>query len=351
MIYQSAQWWSDIDRAMETIPDLNMLEGRNLLITGATGLIGSALTDMLIRWNETHSGKIGIGVAGRSRNRVDVRFGEFAGRAYFTYIPYDATDMISNLDLSRFDYVIHGAASAYPALFMEQPVETMIGCIQGVYRLLCAAKTAECRRVLVISSSEVYGQRQSGSSAHEEDNGFVRLLDPRSSYSMGKRAAETLCACFSAEYGLETVIARPGHIYGPTATTQDNRISSQFALQAARGETLIMKSNGESLRSYCYCLDCATALLVMLLRGQPGKAYNISNPKSVITIRKMAEILAAAGGVKLMRETASAEERKGFNPMTDSSLDSTKLLNLGWKGIFDAEDGLTHTVSILRDCL
>jgi nucleoside-diphosphate-sugar epimerase len=350
-IYQSSLWWADIDRALETVTDLSVLEGQSVFITGATGLIGSALTDVLIRWNETHSGKIGLGIAGRSKERVDARFGEFASREYFSYVPYDATDDSSLPNLSRFAYVIHGAANAYPSLFMEQPAETMLGCFQGLYRLLSVAKAADCRRVLVISSSEVYGQRQSDQPAVEEESGFVRLLDPRSSYSMGKRAAETLCACFAAEYGLDTVIARPGHIYGPTATIRDNRISSQFAWQAARGENLIMKSDGSSLRSYCYCLDCATALLVMLLKGQSGCAYNISNPDSVITVRRMAEMLAKAGDVELVQETATVEEKKGFNPMTNSSLDGSKLAELGWTGLFDAETGLGHTVRVLREIL
>ena len=351
-IYQSSLWWTDIDRSIGAVSGLEEIEGRNILITGATGLIGSALTDLLIRWNETHTGKIGLRVAGRSKERVDERFGEYAGRDYFTYVPYDAADEAGGLpDLSQVDYVIHGAANAYPALFMEQPVETMVGCFQGLLRLLQAARAANCRRVLVISSSEVYGQRQSDQPALEEESGFVKLLDPRSSYSMGKRAAETLCASFTAEYGLDTVIARPGHIYGPTATLRDNRISSQFAWQAARGEKLVMKSDGMSLRSYCHCLDCATALLTMLLRGQSGSAYNISHPESVITIRRMAEILAQAGGVELLRETASSEEKRGVNPMTNSAIDSEKLAALGWKGIYDAETGLTHTVRILRDCL
>ena len=349
-VYQSSLWLEDIDRVLDIVSGLEQLENRSIFITGGTGLIGSALVDLLIRWNETHDAKIGISVAGRSKEKFDARFGEFAGRDYFTFVLYDALSE-SLPDLSQIDYVIHGAANAYPSLFMQQPVETMVGCFQGVYRLLLAAKEADCRRVLIISSSEVYGQRQSDQPSHEEESGYVRLLDPRSSYSMGKRAAETLCASFAAEYGMDTVIARPGHIYGPTATIRDNRISSQFAWQAARGETLVMKSDGTSLRSYCYCLECATALLAMLLRGQSGSAYNISNQDSVITVRRMAEILAKAGGVELVQETATIEEKQGFNPMVNSSLDGSKLAELGWTGLFDAETGLEHTVSIMKEYL
>lgn len=86
----------------------------------------------------------------------------------------------------------------------------------------------------------------------------------------------------------------------------------------------------------------------MLLSGENCHAYNISNPNSIISIKQMAEILVKSAGVRLKLELPTDEELKGFNPMTNSSLESTSLLNLGWRGCFDAEDGFSHTVEILR---
>ena len=110
-----------------------------------------------------------------------------------------------------------------------------------------------------------------------------------------------------------------------------------------------MKSDGGQIRSYCYCLDCASAVLTILLRGESVRAYNISNPNSIISIREMAEILAKAGHVELIREEASQIEKERFNPMTNSSLDSVSLLSLGWRGLFDAATGFEHTVQIIRE--
>ena len=112
-----------------------------------------------------------------------------------------------------------------------------------------------------------------------------------------------------------------------------------------------MKSAGTQLRSYCYCVDCASAILQILLYGRNGEAYNISNSSSVITIRRMAEILADAGNVQLLFEIPSAAEKAAFNPMDNSSLTSEKLESLGWKGLFTAEEGLSHTVNILKSFL
>ncbi len=181
----------------------------------------------------------------------------------------------------------------------------------------------------------------------ENDYGYVDLLNPRSCYPVSKRAAETLCVSYAAEYGADVVIVRPGHIYGPTASERDNRVSSAFAYNAARGENIIMKSDGLQLRSWCYCLDCAGAILKVLLRGENSHAYNI--PGEIMNIREMSEMLAKFGGVKLIREGALESERKTFNPMNNSSVDGAEIESLGWKNIFDAETGFEHTVRILRE--
>ena len=112
-----------------------------------------------------------------------------------------------------------------------------------------------------------------------------------------------------------------------------------------------MKSDGAQIRSYCYCLDCAAAILAVLLKGENTCAYNISNPNSIISIREMAEVLTRSGQVNLKLELPSEEERKSFNPMSNSSLDPSSLLALGWKGCFDAQTGFSHTVQILKESL
>jgi nucleoside-diphosphate-sugar epimerase len=131
----------------------------------------------------------------------------------------------------------------------------------------------------------------------------------------------------------------------------DNRVSSAWAYSAARGEDIVMKSDGSQLRSYCHCLDCASAMLTVLIKGEDCTAYNISNPDSMISIKQMAQILAKHSGVKLITQLASENEKKSFNPMSNSSLDSTRLESLGWKGCFDADTGLGHTVEILRQTI
>lgn len=348
MLYDNELWISDIDKVMEVVPELDILSGKSIMITGAAGLICSSVVDILFRYNDKHEKKIKILAAGRWLEEMTVRFKDMVNRDDFIFVEYDAAKTDNTLDV-RADYIIHGASNAFPGMIVKEPVETMLSNFLGMKYLLDYAKENGTKRILYISSSEVYGEKEGNEPYKEGQYGFIDLLNSRNSYSVGKRAAETLCASYADEYGVESVIVRPGHIYGPTASPRDNRVSSAWAYSAARGEDIVMKSDGAQIRSYCYCLDCASAILKVLLSGQNCQAYNISNPESIISIKEMAEILSNSAGVNLKVEIATEEERKGFNPMSNSSLESSSLLELGWRGRFDANIGFSHTVNILRD--
>lgn len=349
-IYNSKLWINDLNKIIGMLPELESIAGKSMLITGATGLICSSVIDVLIQYNETHDVPIHIFAAGRCYETIVERFGDFCKKEYFEYVPYDSTKGNNEINISA-DYIIHGASNAFPSRIVREPVETMLSNFTGMFHLLNYAKEHGSKRILYISSSEVYGYKESREPYKEGDYGFIDLLNFRNSYSEGKRATETLCVSFADEYGVDVVIARPGHIYGPTALPFDNRVSSAFAYAAARGENLVLKSDGSQIRSYCYCLDCASAIIKVLLLGNRICAYNISNPDSIISLKEMVRLLAEFGGVELLQQEATKEDRKGFSPMSNSALDSTRLQELNWTACFDVKTGLEHTVKILKDIL
>ena len=312
-----------------------------IIVTGAGGLIGSALVNYL-RKRELWGERVVVYAAGRNVARLSERFCN-----EISCVEYDATQPVS-FDFSA-DVIIHCASAASPELFVENPVETIMANIFGIKELLEYARRVGARKVVYVSSSEVYGKAPPRADGfREEDYGFVDLLEVRSSYPMGKRAAETLCASYVQEYGVNVSIVRPGHIYGPTASPRDRRVSSAFAWKAAHGESIVMKSAGRSLRSYTHCDDCASAIMTVVEKGLPGEAYNIANREGVCTIRQMAEIMADEGGVALQFEDASASDIAAFNPMDNSCLDPSKLEALGWRGEIGYELGFRQTVSELK---
>ena len=347
-ILSNETYLNDLLRAVDSCDFLDRLDGKTVFITGASGLICSCLVDLLIVYNEKRGGNATLILAGRDPEALEKRF-ECADRPYISCVHYDAAEAFQ-LD-ADVDYIIHGAGNAYPKRIINMPVETIMGSIFGIYNLLQAVRDRLHTRILLISSSEVYGNKTDDMPFKEEEHGYININHARSSYPIGKIAAETICASASAEYGIDSVIVRPGHIYGPTASLHDNRVSSAFAYESAKGNPIIMKSRGEQKRSYCYCVDCASAILTVLVKGRPDTAYNIGCDLETVSICEMAHILADAGHVEIKTELPDEGEKKGFNPMSQSCVDTSRLKQLGWNCLFPPAEGLQHTVQIIKELM
>lgn len=334
----------DLRRVSECMPGVDKLRGATILITGATGMIGSAVADLLLLLNSERGYDMNLYLAGRSEKRMRERF-YACGSDEYTFVRYDATE--PQALAGHYNYIIHAASNADPKSISEQPLETMMSNIVGTIHLLTHLKEQGDGRMVFVSSSEVYGTKDGDEPYGEEDYGRVDILNPRAAYPTAKRAAETLCVSAIVEHAVDAVIVRPGHVYGPTMTATDSRASSQFTRDVLAGESVTMTSEGLQLRSYCYCLDCATAILTVMLHGTKGSAYNISNPNSVVTIRQMAEALARAGCSHVTFRQPTAKERGSYNLMTNSSLRAERLMTLGWRPLFDMDEGARHTIAIL----
>ena len=346
-LLDSKTYVSDIKKVSKLLEWLELPPNKTFFITGATGLICSAVVDVLEELSVSKNLNWTIFVAVRNLDTAKQRFSKYNSNiVYFAYDILKPSSFPENID-----YFIHGAGNAYPSVISKYPVETLTGSIYGLEQILHYAVEHKNTRVLYVSSSEVYGVLETNKPIKENEYGFVDILNPRSSYSIGKRAAESLCSSFISEFNADCVIVRPGHIYGPTASKQDNRVSSAFMYSAAQGQNLVMKSKGEQIRSYCYCLDCASAIIVSLFLGETGEAYNISNKNSLCTINEMAEYFAKVGNVKLCFDLPSEREKNAFNPMLNSSLSSEKLESLGWEEFFSKEEGFEHSVAIIKELL
>ena len=331
---------SDLRKASDSVPNPEKLRGKRVFVTGAGGLIGSALVDLLSQANL----ECKIYAGGRNLSRLEKRFTQSGD---VSCLRYDALEPFRCPE--AFDLIIHAASPATPKSYSANPVETMLANLEGVRNLLEYVRLRPGARLCYISSSEVYGLRNSAEPYAEGDYGYLNILNPRACYPSAKRASETLCAAYLDEYGADSVIVRPGHVYGPTMTDADERAASQFLRAAVAGEPIVMKSDGAQLRSYTYVVDAASAILTVALHGQSGEAYNISNPDSIVTVRAFAERAALAGQCEIRFETPSERERRSYNLMSNSSLNSGKLEALGWRGRFDLREGVEHSVAILKE--
>ncbi len=345
----------DISRLFCDGLDLSRLQGKNILVVGATGLIGSCIVNVLMQNPQKDYHVI---ASGRNRQRAQLKFNNYWADSHFSFLELDVTlPVIKNLNkqiteevygiMQHIDYIIDAASNASPNFFKQAPVEVMLANIEGVKHLMDYGLTHGMKRMLYISSGEIYGEGD-GREFSEKSSGYVDCASVRACYPSSKRAAETLCMAYGEEYGADVIIARLSHTYGPGFTESDNRVYAQFVRNVLRGEDIVLKSTGDACRSWLYVVDAANAVLRLLLDGEKGNAYNVAHPDSNITIRQLAELVAAQAHRKVVLDIPQDIMQGKTSPITKATFNTDKLQALGWKPLFDISEGIAHTLESAR---
>ena len=327
--------------------DWSVLKNKNIAITGANGLIGSYIVDLIMQANKDFNYNIKVIAMGRSKKSAQSRFANYIDNKNFEYVEQDVINPINIA--TNVDFIIHAASNANPKMFALDPVGTMLGNFIGMKNILDYAKNNKVERVMYVSSAEIYGQPFEKQKEFLEDTrGYIDNLKTRACYPISKQAAETLCSAYREQFNLNVVIARPCHTYGPTATEKDNRAATQFIFNVVNKENIVMKSEGKQFRSYCYVGDSATGMLTILTKGKNGEAYNIANEESNITIREFAEEVAAIGQQKIIFELPTIADKKGYNMFDKTIVNAKKLEKLTWSPKYNISKGIETTINILK---
>lgn len=313
----------------------------SILVTGATGLIGSCAIDVLSVLNKEFCANIKIYALGRNKNKIESRFGK-------NVIPVEQ-DIINPLDKKiEYDYIIHAASNADPKSYALQPVETILTNILGNKNILdyCAGHLKT--KMILTSSFEVYGELKGQDIFLENMSGIIDQTVLRNGYPESKRCSELLVRSYVDEYGVDAIIARLPSVYGPTMLESDSKAHAQFIRNALNGENIVLKSKGEQTRTYCYVLDVVSALFKLLCAGKDGEIYNVSNENSIASIAEVAKTCAEIAGTKVVFDLPSEVEAKGFSRSRNCILDNKKLKDLGWSGKYSLREGLEETLEYLR---
>lgn len=312
------------------------MRGSTVLVTGATGMIGSALIRALCAADKKHMLDIRIFASGRDREKGKVLVDTY-GVKFFEH------DIRTPLLLDDcIDYILHCAAITKSSDMVKSPVNVIETSVNGTMNILSLAREKQVKSIVYLSSMEAYGITDPKLSAiHENDLGYIDLKNPRSCYPESKRICESLCSCYFSQYGIPVKIARLAQTFGAGSAKDDPRVFAQFARSVIAGEDIVLHTEGKSCGNYCYISDAVRGLLLLLLKGENGEAYNIANPDASVTIREMAGIVAekvCGGAVSVILRVPPDIAMRGYAPDGAMRMSADKINKLGWKPKYSLAD-------------
>lgn len=327
------------------------MKNSTIFITGATGLIGNSLVHTL----SAASDKYGLNLRILAHGRNDVK-GKLLSKAYgVEFISGDIRKpLLVSLITDKVDYIFHCAAITKSADMVAKPVDVIVTAIDGTRNILEFARAMRSKSVVYLSSMEVYGQ-VGCDEVSEPDLGYLDLSNPRSSYPESKRLCENLCNCYFAQYGIPVKTARLARTFGAGVPNDDSdmRVAMQFARKAILKENIVLHTSGASIANCCYTADAVSGLLILLLKGENGGSYNISNPDASITIREMAELVArdiCESKISVIMEVPVAIANCGYAPDVTMKLNSDKIAQLGWKPRYGIVEMYKRMLSDWAEC-
>ena len=332
---------------LQIIHDNNMeiLRNKSFFITGASGMIGSYIANVLKVLNEVYNMNIHIILCVRNKNKLDK---ELLDDSNVSVIVQDVTNSFNIED--KIDYIVHAASPASPKIMKDYPFETNAANTVGTYNTLLLAKEKNAN-YLFISSREIYGEPRDNLCIFTEDGmlGDVNPLIPRNGYAEGKKAAENMCVSLHEEYNVNTKIVRLAHTYGPGMSITDGRVQADFLNNVINCQDIVMKSEGTSIRTYTYISDAVNGIFKVLLEGK-DIVYNISDDKE-ISIKELAEVLVSLSNnqSKLVMKIDDSL-KKGSASFTKGILSNEKIKKeLNWHPKYNVYNGFARTIEYLKE--
>lgn len=349
-IYENRTYIDDVEYTASLDLPWDKLEKSSVMISGATGLVGSFLTDVLMYRNKNMGMNCTVYALGRNEIRAAERFAYGADSENYRFIPYDINVPLVRDDIGDVDYILHMASNTHPVAYATDPIGTITTNITGTQNMLEFAYAHNAVRCAFTSSNEIYGENRGDVEKFDEEYcGYIDCNTMRAGYPESKRCGEALCQAYIKQKGMDIVIPRLTRSYGPTLLKTDTKALSQFLHKAVAGEDIVLKSAGTQYYSYLYVADTVSGLLTVLLKGERGQAYNIADDASDIMLKDLAAIIAGFAGRNVIFEIPDEVESAGYSKATKARLDSSKLAALGWNAKYDIRAGIERTICMLKE--
>lgn len=330
---------------------MDFFKGKTVLVTGATGLIGSHLADALMAM-----GGVRVIALSRDANKLQRCFTRYAERPDFETAAQDAAKPLG-LENREIDVIFHAAGPIEGRVIAERPVDVIAPNLLGTANCLellrrQAERGGKRGRLVLFSSVTVYkNNTEEDLTVTEADTGATETLDaPGAPYSQSKRMAEVIARSCGKQFGTDTVIARLSTVYGGTMFPPDTAFF-EFVRRAMAGEDLVLRSQGAPRRDNLYVDDAVSALLLLCQRGLAGEAYNVSSNGELgnyAAVDEIARAVARAAGAAnrggrairvICQEAGDGRRKPGLR------LDNTRLKALGWRLETSLEQGAAGTLA------
>lgn len=347
-IHEHSLYKEDVKRVAELPLPWEKIQDVSILISGATGLIGSFLIDVLMWRNTYKKANCRIFALGRSEEKAKRRFAYCRDSSLIHFLSHDINEPLQLQTNETIEYVLHLASNTHPVAYATDPIGTITTNIIGLKNMLDFSVQHHAKRFAFASSNEIYGENRGDQELFDEHYcGYIDCNTLRAGYPESKRCGEALCQAYMKQKGLDVVIPRLTRSYGPTMLDSDTKAISQFIKKAVNGEDIVLKSAGNQYYSYTYVADAVSGLLTVLLLGKMGEAYNIADQRSDITLKDLAATLAKIAGTKVIFEIPDATEKAGYSKATKARLDGSQLHMLGWSPFYNIKTGIQATIQIL----
>lgn len=333
----------DIDHILNSKIPFKKIQGKNFLISGANGFLSFYIINTILTLNQKSSKKSKVYALVRNKKTAEKKFKFFLKNKFLKIIEHDLSSEIKISD--NIHYVIHAASLASPKFYASDPIGVIMPNVIGTKNLLEFSKRKQVKSFLFFSSGEIYGQTEK--LLKETDFGCVNSLDLRSCYAISKLMGENMCLSWFKQKKLPTKIARIFHTYGPRIKLDDGRVYADFVSNVVQNKNLIVKSDGKAKRPFCYITDATIAFFLILLNGENGNAYNVSNPDSNVSILNLAKIISKLFPEKKLKVIV----KKDFNEknylkssIKNQNPDISKLRTLNWKPEVSIKEGFRRTI-------
>lgn len=306
------------------------LDGKTILITGATGLIGQNIVNALLYYGILVKNPPKVMALVRNIEKANLIFAQQlkdCGKC-LEFVMGDITERVEINQ--KVDYIIHGASQTVSSAFIEKPVETIDIAINGTKNMLELARQHNVKSFVYLSSMEVYGYPQKGEKVTEDKIGALSPLVVRNSYPLSKQICESLCCAYKSEHMVPVKIARLTQTFGPGVEYTDKRVFAEFARCVIEKRDIVLKTKGETERSYLYTMDAVSAILTIMLKGVGGQAYSVANEDTYCSIAEMAATVAKLGDINVMFDIQDTNNL-GYANTLYMDLDTSLLKSLGWK--------------------